>query len=54
VEQTQIVQSAIAKKSVARSRRNSVVVGAVIGLLIGLIVALVVGLRARRATPAPA
>jgi len=26
----------------------------VIGLLIGLIVALVVGLRARRATPAPA
>ena len=49
VEQTQIIQPARAERSTARSRRNSVVVGAVIGLLIGLIVALVVGLRARRA-----
>jgi uncharacterized protein involved in exopolysaccharide biosynthesis len=53
VEQTQIIQPARAERSTARSRRNSVVVGAVIGLLIGLIVALVVGLRARR-TPAAA
>jgi len=51
VEQTQIIQNAKAEKTTARSRRNSVVVGAVIGLLIGAIVAIVVGLRARR-TPA--
>jgi uncharacterized protein involved in exopolysaccharide biosynthesis len=49
VEQTQIIQNAKAEKTTARSRRNSVVVGAVIGLLIGAIVAIVVGLRARRA-----
>lgn len=48
VEQTQIVQNAKAQKTTARSRRNSVVVGAVIGVLIGAIVAVVVGLRARR------
>jgi uncharacterized protein involved in exopolysaccharide biosynthesis len=48
VEQTQIVQPAIAKKSVARSRRNSVIVGGVIGLVIGAIVALIVGLRSDR------
>ena len=46
VEQTQIIQNAKAEKSTARSRRNSVVVGALIGLLIGAIVAIVVGLRA--------
>jgi uncharacterized protein involved in exopolysaccharide biosynthesis len=49
VEQTQIIQNAKAEKTTARSRRNSVVVGAVIGLLIGAIAAIVVGLRARRA-----
>jgi len=49
VEQTQIIQNAKAEKTTARSRRNSVVVGAVIGLLIGAIVAIVAGLRARRA-----
>jgi len=49
VEQTQIIQAAKAEKTTARSRRNSVVVGAVIGVLIGAIVAIVVGLRARRA-----
>jgi capsular polysaccharide biosynthesis protein len=54
VEQTQIVQMARAQKSVARSRRNSVVIGALIGLLIGTVVALIVGLRARRAPLAPA
>jgi uncharacterized protein involved in exopolysaccharide biosynthesis len=52
VEQTQIVQPAIAKKSVGRSRRNSVIVGAVIGLIIGVLVALVVGLRSDRTAPA--
>jgi len=49
VEQTQIIQNAKAEKTTARSRRNSVVVGAVIGLLIGAIVAIVAGLRALRA-----
>jgi hypothetical protein len=48
IEQTQIVQPAIAKKSVARSRRNSVIVGALIGLVIGAIAALVAGLRGQR------
>lgn len=52
VEQTQIIQSAKAEKTVARSRRNSVVVGAVIGLLIGAIVAVIVGLRGRRTAAA--
>jgi uncharacterized protein involved in exopolysaccharide biosynthesis len=49
VEQTQIVQQARAEKSIARSRRSSVVIGGLIGLLIGAIVAIIVGLRARRA-----
>ena len=52
VEQTQIIQNAKAEKTTARSRRNSVVVGAVIGLLIGAIVAIVVGLRGRRTVTA--
>jgi uncharacterized protein involved in exopolysaccharide biosynthesis len=52
VEQTQIIQMAAASKTTARSRRNSVVVGAVIGLLIGAIVAIIVGLRARRSAAA--
>lgn len=52
VEQTQIIQHARAQKTTARSRRNSVVVGAVIGVLIGAIVAIVVGLRSRRSPAA--
>jgi capsular polysaccharide biosynthesis protein len=48
VQQTQIIQPAVAAKTTARSRRNSLVVGAVIGLLIGVIAAVVVGLRAAR------
>jgi hypothetical protein len=46
VERTQIVQSAVATKTLARSRRNSVVFGGLIGLIIGTVVALVLGLRA--------
>jgi uncharacterized protein involved in exopolysaccharide biosynthesis len=50
VETTQIIPPAAkAVKTVARSRRNSVVFGALIGLLIGGIVALILGLRAKRA-----
>ena len=53
VSTTQIIPPpAHAVKTVARSRRNSVVFGALIGLIVGLIVALVVGLRS--ATPAAA
>jgi capsular polysaccharide biosynthesis protein len=52
VQQTQILQQARGAKTTARSRRNSVVVGALIGLIIGAIVAIVVGLRARRTTVA--
>jgi uncharacterized protein involved in exopolysaccharide biosynthesis len=52
VETTQIIPPpARAEKTVARSRRNSVVFGGLIGLIIGAIVALIVGLRA---TPRPA
>ena len=54
VETTQIIPPpARAVKTVARSRRNSVIFGGFIGLLVGSIVALVVGLRAAR-TPAVA
>jgi hypothetical protein len=48
VETTQIIQEAKAQKTTARSRRNSVVVGAVIGLILGAIVATIVGLRGPR------
>jgi uncharacterized protein involved in exopolysaccharide biosynthesis len=41
-----------AVKSTARSRRNSILVGALIGLIAGAIVAIVVDVRARRARPA--
>ena len=52
VETTQIIPPpARATKTVARSRRNSVVFGGLIGLIIGAIVALIVGLRA---APPPA
>jgi len=39
-------------KSTARSRRNSILVGALIGLIIGAIAAIVADVRARRARPA--
>ncbi len=48
VQQTLIIQAAKASKTTARSRRNSVLVGAVIGLLIGAILATILGLRGRR------
>ena len=49
VETTQIIPPpAKAVKTVARSRRNSVVFGGLIGLLAGAIVALIVGIRSRR------
>ena len=38
-----------AVKTTARSRRNSILVGALIGLLVGLVVAIVADVRARRA-----
>jgi uncharacterized protein involved in exopolysaccharide biosynthesis len=53
VSTTQIIPPpARAQKTVARSRRNSVVFGALIGLIVGAIVAMVVGLRS--AAPATA
>ena len=48
VEIAQLVSSAAATKTTARSRRNSVLVGALIGLIAGAIVAIVVDVRARR------
>jgi len=52
VEISQPVSSAAAVKTTARSRRNSILVGALIGLIGGLIVAIVVDVRARRAPAA--
>ena len=49
IEQTQILQKATAEKTVARSRRNAVLVAALIGLIVGVIVATLVGLRRPRA-----
>jgi uncharacterized protein involved in exopolysaccharide biosynthesis len=48
VELAQIIEPASAVKTTARSRRNSILVGALIGLIAGLIVAIVVDIRARR------
>jgi capsular polysaccharide biosynthesis protein len=48
VEIAQIVSSAAASKTTARSRRNSILVGALIGLIAGLVAAVVVDVRARR------
>ena len=48
VEIAQLVSSAAAVKTTARSRRNSILVGALIGVVAGLIAAVVVDLRARR------
>ncbi len=53
VETTQIIPPpAKAQKTLARSRRNSVLFGALIGLVLGSIAATVYGLRARRTSPA--
>jgi len=49
VELAQVIEPASALKTTARSRRNSILVGALIGLIAGSIVAVVVDLRARRA-----
>jgi capsular polysaccharide biosynthesis protein len=48
IEVAQIIRSAAAEKTTARSRRTSIVFGALIGLLVGLIVAIVVDTRATR------
>jgi hypothetical protein len=48
VEIAQLIEPAVAEKTTARSRRNSILVGALIGLIAGAIVAIVVGVRARR------
>jgi capsular polysaccharide biosynthesis protein len=48
VETTQIIQRAAGSKTTARSRRNSVAVGALIGLILGAIVAMYIGLRGVR------
>ena len=52
VMRTQIIQEAKAKRTTARSRRTSIIVGAVIGLIGGLIAAIIVDRRANRARPA--
>jgi capsular polysaccharide biosynthesis protein len=50
IEYAQVIGGkANAVKTTARSRRNSVLVGALIGLIAGLIVAIVADIRARRA-----
>jgi uncharacterized protein involved in exopolysaccharide biosynthesis len=48
VELAQVIEQASAVKTTARSRRNSILVGALIGLIVGAIVAIVVDTRARR------
>jgi hypothetical protein len=49
VELAQVIEPAAAHKTTARSRRNSILVGALIGLIGGAIVAIVVDTRARGA-----
>jgi hypothetical protein len=49
VELAQVIEPAAAHKTTARSRRNSILVGALIGLIAGAIVAIVVDTRARGA-----
>jgi uncharacterized protein involved in exopolysaccharide biosynthesis len=51
VESAQIVQKAAAAKTTARSRRNSIAIGALIGLLAGLIAAIAWDPVAARRTP---
>jgi capsular polysaccharide biosynthesis protein len=52
VQRTQIIQSATAAKTSARSRRTSILVGGLIGLIGGVIAAIVVDRRANRPRPA--
>jgi len=52
VELAQTIEPAVAHKTTARSRRNSILVGALIGLIAGAIVAIVVDTRARHTRPA--
>ena len=52
VESAKVVEPAVAVKSTARSRRNSILVGALIGLILGAIAAIVVDTRAPRARTA--
>jgi capsular polysaccharide biosynthesis protein len=52
IEIAQIVEKAVAAKTVARSRRNSILVGALIGLLLGGIAAIAIDSRGSRARPA--
>jgi uncharacterized protein involved in exopolysaccharide biosynthesis len=52
VESAQLIERASAVKSTARSRRNSLLVGALIGLLLGGIAAIVADARAPRARAA--
>ena len=47
VELAQTIEPAVAHKTTARSRRNSILVGALIGLIAGVIVAIVADTRAR-------
>ena len=54
VEQGKVVTRAVPTKTSARSRRNSVVVGAFIGLILGLLAALLWEPVARSATRRPA
>jgi capsular polysaccharide biosynthesis protein len=48
----QIISPGAAEKTTARSRRNSILVGALIGLVVGIVVAIVVDWRASRSRPA--
>jgi hypothetical protein len=55
VEESRVVEPAVAAKSTARSNRTSLIVGALIGLIIGAIAALVVEpIAARRRVASPA
>jgi hypothetical protein len=49
IEIAQVVSHAAAVKTTARSRRNSILVGALIGLIGGIVAAIVADTRARRA-----
>jgi uncharacterized protein involved in exopolysaccharide biosynthesis len=52
VEIAQIITPAAAEKTTARSRRNSILIGALIGLIVGVLVAIVLDWRAGRARSA--
>ena len=54
VERSRVVQEAVGAPTTARSRRNSLVVGALIGLILGGLAGAALPDRRRRKTPAPA